>query len=104
MAKDVVEQIMAIEAEADRIVEQGRRRAAELDGSISEKVASVLKQREELFEREMSSFRDQLEQETAAQEEQIEQRARQVAKRLDSLDAGALARAVDLILERLRGE
>ena len=103
MSENIVEQISRIEAEADRVVAEARQRSKEMERRIAEEVKALRLAQEKAFNGKLGELKARLEQQTAAQLQEIEARAREAAKRLESLDPQAAEQAGDLILNHLRG-
>jgi len=104
MASNVVERVVEIEAEADRLVAEARDRTRELAQSLEGRIASLREELERAFKDEMASFTAELDRKTAAEEGEIDKRAGDISARLASLDSSAVSRAVDFIAKRLRGD
>jgi len=102
MAQDIVEEVARIEAEADGILAAGRRRAHELEAATRAQERAARQEREQSLARELESRRQELERSAAQKTEEVSQLARQAAERLAALEPARAARAVALIVQRLR--
>ncbi len=104
MDASIVEQAGSIEAEADRLVAEAGERARRLAGSLPSEVQALRDGHEQELQGGLESLKEQLERNTAAELAQIEENARGAMQRLDALDGGDTARAIDLIVHHLRGD
>ena len=102
MAENIVQQIEDIEAEADLIVTRAKESAAHLAKSLESETAALRMEREAVLRDRVSALKQELELETAAKLDAIEQDAKKLAARLESLDEEAVSRALELIQDRLR--
>ena len=104
MPENLLDQIRAIEAEADRIVETARKRAAQLEAAVKPEAAALRKSHEEGLARELDSHRKELERKTDDELARLDREAARLAERLKSLDGTAESRAAELVLKHLREE
>ena len=104
MDENIVKQVGDIEAEADRILAEAKRRAADLEESLESEIEALRKEREEVLEGRLCELQQKLDEETTARLNEIEQGAREAMARLDSLDPQAVDGVVQLILEHLQGQ
>lgn len=102
MARNLIEQVMQLEAEADRIVADARRQADELERASAEEVAVLRTEREDAFRQETEAFRAEQDERATREQEALDRKARQIAEHLRSPAPEAAARAVELILANLR--
>lgn len=100
--RNLVQQVKDIEAEADRVMAEARRQAAELEASVSQEVAELRRKHEAALAGQLEALKTELAHRTVAEEDRLRKRAAQIAARLKELDAQALSRAAALIGERLR--
>jgi vacuolar-type H+-ATPase subunit H len=103
MAENIVERVMEIEAAADRIVADSRRRARELEESTKAEARALREEREKAFAEEMASFRAEIEGRTAAECGALDGSAQELCRGLEAVAPDRVARAIDLILAHLRG-
>ena len=104
MGKQLVEQIRDIESQADEIVAGAQRKAKDTEGSIPSEVTALRKERQEALQRDVESFQADLARRTDEELAALDRKAAWISKRLDEIEPGTLAPAVDLILKHLRGE
>jgi len=103
MSDNIIQQIIKIEAEADRIVAQAEQNARKLEDSLKAKTGELRAEREESLRKEMEGFEGGLRVEADRAEQELQQRARQATQRLEHLDEKAREEAVQFVLKRLRG-
>jgi len=102
MPENLVGQVKEIEAEADRIVAEARKRAEELEQATKRQVAAIRREHEEALARQLESLRQEMERQTAAEQAKLDAAAAQMAGRLRSIRQADLSRAIELILKHLR--
>ena len=104
MDENIVKQVQDIEAKADQLVAEARQRASDLEESLESEIDALQKEREQALDGRLSELKQKLDEETAARLSEIENSAKDAMARLDSLDAEAVDRGLQLILERLQVE
>ena len=102
MDQNIVEQVARIEEEADKVVADAKRRAQELEQSVETEIEALRKAHQRELQDKLSVLKKKLQAQSAARLAEIEENARTAQARLDSLDAWAVNRAIELIVKHLR--
>ena len=103
MDNNIVEQVLHVEAEADRTVADARRQAKELLDSAPRETEALRRKLEGELAAEIESFTAELQRQTCAEKQALEGRARETMSKLSAPASEAVSRAVQLIAERLKG-
>jgi F0F1-type ATP synthase membrane subunit b/b' len=101
MTEDLIAQVKAIEADADDIVSESFKRAEQIRAGVAAMVARLREEQRRSYQQELDGTRRKLDSQAAEEMQQVDRQAQAVAKRLDSIDPDAIARAVDMILQHL---
>lgn len=102
MDTNIVEQVSAVEAEADRIVEKARADAAGADAELPRRIEALRKQNADDVKHRLEALREKLDASTRRRIAEIESNARKAMDALESLDPEAVEQAVRDIAARLR--
>lgn len=102
MTEDLIAQVKAMEADADEVVSEAVRRAEEVRGSVPQKVSELREEQRLRYQKEIDAIRQAKEAEAREEIQKVDEQAKAIEQRLESVDSQAVSRAVDMILQQLR--
>jgi vacuolar-type H+-ATPase subunit H len=102
MSENIVHQVRSIENAADEIIEKAREEARKIESSTEETIEELKRLNKEELEKEVEEYRKKTEEETKAKLQELDDRAKELHQKLDSLGQEKFNKAVASVVDHLR--
>ena len=103
MSEDLIQVISSIESEADRIVEEGRKRSVSIIADVEKRVEEIRSEFEDNLNRESEELSQRMDEELSAEEARLDEEFHRSCNAIDSVSEEEIDDLSGRLVEKIKG-